>query len=96
MAKDILLDDDGDLLIENGDLVIGEADNQNVALIFQAFKGEIRAMPELGFAAGKYLKTVNPKARFKRNLKIELERDGYSEVDINVDASTSELKVTVK
>ena len=96
MAIDILLDADGDLLMENGDLVIGEADNQNVELIFKANKGEIRSSPELGFGAGKYVKSTDPKARFKRDLKVELARDNYKDLDIEIDQSLKELKVTIQ
>ena len=96
MAKDLMLDDNGDLLIENGDLVLGDADNQNVQLIFQAYKGEIRSSPELGFGAGKYVKSTDPKARFKRDLKVELAKDNYKDVDIEIDQSLKELKVTIQ
>ncbi len=96
MAMDILLDEDGDLLIENGDLVIGKADDQNVGLIFKAFKGEIRPAPALGFGAGKYLKTTDPLSRFKRNLKVELERGGYDRADIDVELKDGTLKVNVE
>lgn len=45
---DLLLDEDGDVLIENGDFVFGEATTQNQELILVAHKGEFKESPELG------------------------------------------------
>lgn len=46
--QDIILNSDGDLKIENGDLVIGYSDNQHQQHIIMASKGEFREFPELG------------------------------------------------
>lgn len=46
--KDFLLDENGDLLIENGDFVIGESDNQHQKDILIATKGEFKEFPEIG------------------------------------------------
>lgn len=46
--QDILLDENGDLLIENGDLVIGFSDNQHQLDILLANKGEFKEHPEVG------------------------------------------------
>lgn len=44
--KDFLFKED--LQISNGDLVIGESDNQHQKHILQAFKGEYKKTPEIG------------------------------------------------
>jgi len=46
--KDFLLDDNGELRIENGDFVVGESDNQHQQDIIKCSKGEFREFPELG------------------------------------------------
>lgn len=48
--KDILLDSGGDLLIENGDFVIGESDTEHIKAILSANKGEFKEFPALGAA----------------------------------------------
>lgn len=90
---DILLDDESDLVIANGDFDFGAADNQHVGLIFEAQKGEIRPKPDLGFGAMKYIKKIFKKRDFFRNLKVELEKDGYNNTDIKVDFETGKLNI---
>ena len=46
--NDILLDTNGDLSLQNGDVVIGYSDNQHQEHILIANKGEYREFPELG------------------------------------------------
>lgn len=48
MAKDIALDIEGDLLIQNGDFVIADSDEQHIQDIIQANKGDFREAPLLG------------------------------------------------
>lgn len=93
---DILLDDDNDLIITaKGDFDFGDADNQHVGLIFEAQKGEIRPKPNLGFGAMNYLKKIFKKRDFFRNLKVELEKDGYPDPDITVDFETGKLNIDI-
>lgn len=48
MRQDILLNTDGDLDIADGDLVVGESDNQHVKAILNAYPGHYRQWPFLG------------------------------------------------
>ena len=76
--EDILTDDNNELIITNGDFDIGRSDNQHTDIIFRAQKGEIRSSPHLGFGAIRYVKkTANSFRVFLRNLKVELDKDGY-------------------
>lgn len=45
---DILLSEEGDLLIQHGDFVIGESTAQHMALLLQSDKGYIRHAPTMG------------------------------------------------
>lgn len=96
MAKDIKINDENELIIENGDFVIDESDNQNVHLIIEAEKGEIRSSPELGFGIIKKLKKTGRSIDFLREMKIELGKDGYNKVDITVNQDTKELNFNIK
>jgi len=46
--NDILLNDDGSLLIRNGDFVVGESMNQQQAMLLIAHPGEFKMSPEIG------------------------------------------------
>lgn len=56
---DILLDDTGDFLIENGDFVLGDATAQNQELILVAHKGEFKESPEIGVGISNALLSEN-------------------------------------
>jgi len=74
---DILHDECGNILIKNGDFKIGASDEQHIADIFILHQGEIKEFPLCGFGAMQYVKTNITKVEFKRNLKLQLEYDGY-------------------
>ncbi|MEX6627561.1 oxidase [Tenacibaculum pacificus] len=46
--KDLLLDENGDLLIQNGDFVIGNSSKQHQLSILTSAKGEFKEVPEIG------------------------------------------------
>ena len=52
---DILLDDIGDLAIENGDIVWGYSNNRHQEHILIANKGEFKEFPELGVGLNRML-----------------------------------------
>lgn len=93
--KDFLFEDD--LIIKNGDFVIGESDNQHVKHILLAGKGEYKSNPELGVGIENMLSTEEP-MEFLIEAKKNLEYDGmkvnnisFTEAGtINVDAKYTE------
>ena len=94
--KDILLGETGDLLIENGDLVIGESSQQHVALLVELHKGELKEFPTTGFGINRYLKkSTSSLTRFTREIKIELEADGFNDAKINISEDLSNLEIDV-
>ena len=97
VRTDIKLDDNLELVIVNGDFVAADSNNQNVQIIFEAQKGEIRSSPGLGFGAAKYLKKTDVTTReFLRNLKVELEKDSYNNVDITLNSDTKKLDIKIE
>ncbi len=91
---DILLDEDGDLRIENGDLVLGEATAQNQELILIAHKGEFKESPEIGVGISNALLSENLQDivnSIRRNFeydgmqvnKLEIKPNGTLTVDAN-------------
>ncbi len=73
--KDFLLDKNGDLLIENGDFVIGNSENQHQLDILLAEKGEFKEFPEIGVSINEMLADDNFVA-FLIEAKKNLEYDG--------------------
>lgn len=46
--KDILLTSEAEIMVQNGDFVIGEAIEQQQALLLIAHQGEFKSTPEVG------------------------------------------------
>lgn len=78
MANDILLDENGDLAIANGDFVIGESLDQEVAALLQMNKGELKEFPIIGADLIKLINSNTSEIELKQILKNELKRDGKS------------------
>lgn len=91
---DILIDDNNDLAIENGDFVLGYSDNQHQKLIIQANKGDLKEYPELGVGIENLLSSDNYTGiliEIKKNLSydgmkinnVRLKPDGNLSIDGN-------------
>lgn len=90
--QDFLLDDDGDLLIQDGDFVVGASDVQHIEDIIQSFAGSWKQYPILGVGILTYLKSQNAMAAVSV-IKSQLQSDGYSVGGVKIDTSKG-LKVT--
>ena len=75
--QDFLNDENGDLLIQNGDFVVGASDSQHVEDILTSFVGEWKQYPFLGVGLLQYLKSQNPNTAITA-IKTQLQSDGYS------------------
>jgi len=53
--KDFLIDSEGDLLIQNGDLVVGTSDDQNKDILLVTDKGSFKENPQVGVGLQNYL-----------------------------------------
>lgn len=82
--RDLIVDETDELKIKNGDFVVDDADMQHVEHIIQVQKGEYKEFPLLGFGVQGYLKTNTPPFEFKRDLKIQLEYDGYKNANLSL------------
>ncbi|QSS96582.1 hypothetical protein [Psychroflexus sp. ALD_RP9] len=93
--NDILLDEANELKIQNGDFVIGVADLQHVNHIIEAHPGEYKEFPQVGFGVRSYLKSNTTKTAFKRNLRVQLNFDGYVNPLIDLSKGFKNLKIEV-
>ncbi len=92
---DLLKDLSGDIIIENGDFVFGDSDQQHVEDIFMCNQGEFKEWPLLGFGAINYIKSTITDEEFKRDLKIQLDYDDYTSVNIDTSEGFENLKIEI-
>lgn len=91
---DFLLDDNFDLLIVDGDLVVGESSAQHQRILLLADKGEFKDVPMRGVGARRYLEDHTPD-NLAREIRTEFAADGMtvnkiqiaSDLTIQVDAN---------
>lgn len=95
MRTDILVDENKDLMISQGDFDLGISDSQHVEHIAIAQKGEFKEFPFAGFGIENYLKTNTNEFAFKRDFKIQLEYDGYKNANITLDENY-QLKINMQ
>ena len=88
---DLLLTEDQNLLIENGDLKIGFSDDQNVYDIMISEKGEYKRTPQIGVGAMNYQNANVDILAIKNNVRLNLEIDGFKVQDVEVDTSTDNI-----
>lgn len=55
MPKDFLMDTDGDMLIVDGDIAVGDSTLQNQYLLLKLQPGELRQWPQTGVGLENYL-----------------------------------------
>lgn len=90
---DILLDENGDLLIQNNDLKIGFCDNQNMTDIIQTVPGEYKLYPEVGCDIWRFLKGNSTDAEAKNVVKKQLELQGFTVFDVIVNREEGDINI---
>lgn len=81
-AKDFKQQSDNDILIENGDFVIFESDQQHILDIIYASPNWYKEFPSCGlniqfYLSGNGTDGIN-KGNLNRNLQLQLQADGYT------------------
>lgn len=75
MPTDLLLDDNMDFRIENGDLVVGESSLQQQHLLLVTGKNDWKQYPSTGVDIESYLDDENP-ADMHREIRQQFAKDG--------------------
>lgn len=75
MSKDILLDDNNDLKILNGDFDFGDSEMQEVGQILQSTQGEWKMTPILGPNLYRFIKSKASKSEIESTVAIHLAID---------------------
>lgn len=86
---DLILDSDGDLLIQNGDFVIGNSDQQHNYDIIASNTGDWKETPLVGFNPMIYINSRVTSSVLNQNARIQLQADGCTNirVDLEIDAN---------
>ena len=90
--QDFLLDDSGDLLIQNGDFVVGNSDNQNAEDIISSFAGEWKEFPFVGVGLIQYLKSQDGQKAVSI-IKTQLQADGFDVKSVQVKQQVDSMVV---
>lgn len=88
MPKDVLLDDDFDLMIVDGDFVVNESTAQHQKILIFSEKGEFKEVPMRGIGARRYLEDHAPD-NFAREMRTEFTTDGMKVNKIQIAADLS-------
>lgn len=92
---DLLLDENGDIQFDaNGELVIGEAEQQDVKLLLATRPGDWKEHPTTGIDALKFIKSREAKAALAREMNIQLSADGFLISNIDIDYPNIEVDAT--
>ncbi|WP_028888351.1 hypothetical protein [Tenacibaculum ovolyticum] len=85
--EDFKLNEEMDLVFENGDFSIEDTDQQNIELILLTHKGSFKEYPILGVGITDYLKSpeIISRLRLENEINNQLEYDNFTikEVDVN-------------
>ena len=94
MFKDILLDEDGDLKIANGDFVIGDSDIQEIEALLIGKPGEFKEFPLIGSDIGRLLKSRSGHTAALKEIKKQLVNDGFDVSNIKIDDDNINVNAT--
>lgn len=85
--KDFLLDSvTGDLMIQDGDFVIGDSTAQNQMLLIMSPKGDFKQFPDATVGAYNYLESEDPTGLL-REARLRFTQDGMKVNSLGYDAN---------
>lgn len=90
--NDILLDKNDDLLFANGDFVIGGSHIQEVSIILELNKGELKMDTVLGCNLISHKNSVLSSVELKNIIKNNLKRDGKTVNKISVENNQIQIQ----
>ena len=88
MANDFLLNGDNELIIKDGDFVVGDSEMQEVGLLIGLNQGALKSDPILGVNLITNMRGSQREERIKRALKLNLAMD-------NKDYETIKSKIKI-
>jgi len=92
MEKDILLDENNDLKIVNGDFAVGDSFEQDVRLILGLTKGSLKSDPVLGPDLIRLINSGANETEIVQKIKLNLQRDNKKVGKITFDNGTINIE----
>lgn len=90
MKLDFLSDEDGDILIQNGDFVIEDAVTQHAKLLIDLGQGEIRQFPNAGVGIINYIGSKIDENDLYQAIFEELAKDNIDLLDLTVTQNSND------
>lgn len=81
---DYLLDNEGKMLIKNGDFVIGESEQQEIELLLMSSPGDWKENPAVGCALPTLIKSRSTETKIKKVINQQLTNDGFKNISIEL------------
>lgn len=95
MRTDLLLNEDYDLIDLGMEWSEGESDQQHVELLMISNKADWKEFPFVGFGARRRLNGIFNKNKIIREIRVELENDGYTNYTLDLKDSLNDLTITI-
>jgi hypothetical protein len=87
ISEDLVLDLNNDLIIEDGDWVIAQSDDQNIEAILLAEKGQFYEFPLLGYGITRRLFGPFDRLTERKDIREALRRDNYNVKVLNIEGN---------
>jgi hypothetical protein len=91
---DYLCNLSNDLLIANGDFVIGISDEMHIEDTIKSDVGHYKENPQDGVGIDRYVKSTGQEQILARSIKIQLENDGYTVNNPKIDINNEKITIT--
>lgn len=95
ISYDLVLDLNNDLIIEDGDFVIDQSDDQNIEAILLVEKGQFYEFPLLGYGINRKLNGTFDRLIERKLVREELKRDNYNIKILNISGSVDTFSLEV-
>lgn len=96
MVKDFLFDDDGDIAIENGDLVAGDVTLQNILEVLESSIGYYKFDPTVGVGLSNFVNDDYTEAEIVSKIRLGMETDGAVVKSLSLDNLSLVVDATYK
>lgn len=93
MVKDIIINEAGEPVVKDGDLLVAVSDQQHAFLLLATEKGEWRHQPLLGIGLATYINDESPDVLLAQAIRVQCEADGASIGTLSVNEGKIQLEV---
>lgn len=91
-VKDIALDENNELIFENGDFKLDYSDSNHIQNIIDSFPGFWKQFPDCGVGIQSYLCSAGMQQALKNEISKQLSIDGYTVDGLKI---TEDYKITL-